>query len=145
MQLSLLARIAPKTCSLICSAAVAPHYYDSMKALKDAVAAGLAQRIAQACTDRLTFSQPPAGLLIPSPVHSGGLFPALAAGFGASPGALLLRYSSSSACRTTCLVETAASEAFLPGLSFIPLFWWFEGFTGELVILCQQRAAADAR
>lgn len=64
-----------------------------MEALQHAISIGIARRIAQVLTHRLTFSHGPGGVLIATPpVQKGGLLFGVAAGFGASSGELISRY-----------------------------------------------------
>ena len=64
-----------------------------MEALQHAISIGIARRIAQVITHRLTFSHGPGGVLIVTPpVQKGGLLSGVAAGFGASSGELIGRY-----------------------------------------------------
>lgn len=64
-----------------------------MKALRHAIATGIARRISRLLTHRLTFSHAPGGVLVAAPpVQRGGLLSGVAAGFGGSSGELVNRY-----------------------------------------------------
>ncbi|KAL0035553.1 hypothetical protein WJX77_011820 [Trebouxia sp. C0004] len=72
------------------SDAVAPQKYDAMATLKLDVSQGIAARIARACAQTLTFTQPAASLLVQVPPQA-GLLAGVAGGLAGSSGELVNR------------------------------------------------------
>ena len=57
-----------------------PQTYDAVESLKRSLSQGIRQRIATACTHRLSFTQSPLGILVPAPDPARGLLGGLMAG-----------------------------------------------------------------
>lgn len=67
----------------LCSNVVEPQQYNVMGAFERDVTHGIAARIVEACSQKLSFSSPAAGLLIGAAPESGGLLSGLLEGPGA--------------------------------------------------------------